>query len=188
MIRKRANQSAGSARRGITIIEVLVVTTGVVLLLGVCAVTIKLLMRLNTAGQERLSAAMAHDRLAHQLRDDVHDCESAQLADPLPAQAKPARLQLTFQPDHLITYEVRPESVVRDETLAGKPVRHESYALPRDRVARFEQREQGAHRLVALVVTHVPGKSRTDPPRELEIVALPGKHRALPSRKPGGQP
>ena len=82
-----------------------------------------------------------------------------------------------MEPDHSVTYGVRDGSVVRDESRAGKPIRHEAYLLPRGRVARFEQRSEAAHRLVALVMTQVAGKSRTDPPLPLEVVALPGKDR-----------
>ncbi len=67
-------------------------------------------------------------------------------------------------------------------------IRHESYLLPRDRVARFLERDRDSVRFVALEITQIPGKSRTDPPRPLEILALPGKLGTLAAIPKGGQP
>lgn len=173
------------SRRGITIIEVLIVITGVSMMLGLCAITLQLLMQLNAEGQARLRGAVGLERLSQQLRDDVHACRSAQLAADDKAPAKPPRLRLTIEPDHSVSYEIGDGNVVRDESRAGKTVRHESYSLPRGRVARFEERKEAAHRLLALVVTHVGGKSRTDPPRPLEVVASPGKYHL--EKREGGQ-
>jgi len=186
MIRSTGTKSWIRSRRGITILEVLIVVTGVALMLGLCAISLQILMQLNADGQARLRAAVALERLSRQLRDDVHTCELAQLAADLKAPVKPAGLRLTMEPDHTVTYEVRDGSVVRDEARAGKTVRHESYSLPRGQVARFEQRNEAAHKLVALVVTQVAGKSGTDPPAPLEVVALPGKDRLDRLEKRGG--
>ena len=46
---------SGSSRRGITILEIMVVMTGVAAMLALCALTIQLLMRLNDDGHARLS-------------------------------------------------------------------------------------------------------------------------------------
>jgi len=177
MIHSTGMKSSIGSRRGITIIEVLIVVTGVAMMLGLCAISLQVLMQLNADGQARLRGALALERLSRQLRDDVHGCELAQLAADPKAPVKPAGLRLTMVPDHTVTYEVHDGSVVRDESRSGKAVRHESYFLPRGRVARFEQRNEAAHKLVALVVTQVAGKSGTDPPAPLEVVALPGKDR-----------
>ncbi len=52
-----------SSRRGITILEIMVVMTGVAAMLALCALTIQLLMRLNADGHARLSAAVSLERL-----------------------------------------------------------------------------------------------------------------------------
>jgi len=177
MIRRTGLNSRISSRRGISMIEMLILITGVAMTLGLCAISLQLLMQLNADGQARLRGAVALERLSRQLRDDVHGCEAAQLAPDLKAPVKPAGLRLTMEPDHSVTYLVRDGSVVRDESRAGKTVRRESYSLPPRRIARFEERRELAHRLVALVVTQVEGKSRTDPAWPLEVVVLPGKDR-----------
>ena len=144
MIRNPAQRSARSAHRGFTLIEALVVVTGVSTVIGVCALTIGVLLRVSAAGQERLSSAIADDRISRQLRDDVHNSERAQLLPREEARGEPPGLRLTLPADHLITYTVREGSIVREESRAGKKVRHESYVLRRNRVARFEQRDLGA--------------------------------------------
>ena len=61
-----------SPRRGITIIEIMVVITGVAATLALCAITIQLLMRLNSDGHARLTAGVSLERLSQQIRQDAH--------------------------------------------------------------------------------------------------------------------
>ena len=173
------------ARRGITLIEVLIVVTGVTMMLGLCAVSIQLLMRLNGDGVSRYGTAVALERLARQMRADAHSSESGQLDVDPKADGKPASLRLTLNPDHMVTYQSQEGAVVRTESAAGKVVRRESYSLPAGGAARFLLREEGPSRLVALVVTRGPGKSQTEPPRPLEVVAQIGKDRLRTSGKTG---
>jgi hypothetical protein len=187
MIRRPEIKSTLESRRGITIMEVLVVITCVAMLLGICAVTLRLLMQLSTDGRARLSAVAALDRLSRQLRDDVHACRSARLVVDDKSPVKPTGLRVTIELDRSVSYDVGDGGIVRDELRSGKAVRHETYFLSRGRVARFEERTEGAHKLLALVVTDVAGKSRTDPPRPLEVLALPGKDRLGRLEKLGGK-
>jgi hypothetical protein len=184
-----ANKSARSARRGITIIEVLVVVTGVAVLLGLCAVSIQLLMRLNADVQGRYGTAVALERLARQIREDAHASETAQInLDDNKKSGTPAGLRLIFEPDHNVVYASGDGGVVRTESRRGKVVRHEKYTLARGGGARFELRDEGSRRLVVLVMTRPVGKSQADPPRPLEVVALQGKDRVAPSAKQGVKP
>jgi Tfp pilus assembly protein PilV len=183
-----AKTSARSARRGITIIEVMIVVTGVAMLLGLCAVSIQVLMKLNADVQGRYSAAVALERLARQLRDDAHASETAQMTVDDKKAGKPAGLRLVFEPNHDVDYASGDGGVVRTETRAGKAVRHEKFALARGAGVKFELRDEGSRRLVALVMTRPAGKSQTEPPRPLEVVALQGKDRLEQPGKQGGKP
>jgi len=175
----RSTTDGSRPRRGITLIEMLVLMTCVGLMLGLCAVTIQLLLRLHADSQARLSAAMVFDRLARQLRTDVHASEKAQLD--AATTAKPADrgaiLALHLKPAHSITYTARGQVIARDETLLGKRVRHESYSLSRDQAARFEIGDSAGIALVTLRLTHEPKIDRSEPPRPLEVVATVGKYR-----------
>jgi Tfp pilus assembly protein PilV len=183
-----ARERLGRSRRGITMIEVLIVVTCVSMMLGLCGVSIQLLMRLNGDGVSRYGAAVALERLAQQIRADAHASESGKIDVDQKAEGKPASLWLTFKPDHSVAYQSEGSAVVRTESAAGKLVRHESYALPQSAVARFVLRDEGPSRLVALVVTRLPGKSQTEPPRPLEVVAHIGKDRPRTLGKTGATP
>jgi hypothetical protein len=176
-----------AARRGITIIEVLVVATGVVLLLGLCAISIQILMRLNGDGMARYTAAASLERLARQVRYDAHASETAEIFEEKQA-GKPAGLRLVLEPNHVVTYAEGDGGVVRTESRGDKVARHETYALSRGGSARFELREEGSRPMVAMVVTRSTGKSQAEPPRPLEVVALRGKDRRGLSTKQGAKP
>jgi hypothetical protein len=171
-------------RGGITIIEMVVVMSGVAAVLGLCAVTIQLLLRLSTDGQARLNAATTLERLATQFREDVHDCEAASHAEK--SQGKggetAAHLRLSIGPRRAVTYEARDGRVVRVESESGKSTRHESYALARGGLVQFQFRDQDSRRFVVLVVTQSPGKE------PLEVLALQGRNRLQLLKQPRNSP
>jgi hypothetical protein len=166
-----------------TLIEVVVVMTGVATMLGLCAVTIQVLMRLNTDSQARLSAATNLDRLASQFREDVHDCDGARLGGKAGEAA--ASLRLTLGPGRVITYAAREGRVDRTESGSGPTSRHESYALVHGSVVRFADRDEGPRRYVAMVVTPRAEKEPIDRLRSWEVLALRGKDRLGPLRPEG---
>jgi hypothetical protein len=174
-----------SSRRGITILEITVVMTGVAAMLALCAVTIHLLMRLSDDGHTRLSASVSLDRLGRQIRQDAHASDTARLDEK--AAGNPASLRLSLEPNHDVLYQAERRAVVRVETKDGKLSRRESYSLPPGSDSRFEIRDEGSRRLVVLVVSHDSGKNPMEPPRPLEVVALQGKDRVGPLGKPGGE-
>jgi hypothetical protein len=173
-----------------TLLEVLVVMTGVATMLGLCAVTIQLLLRLNADGQARLAASTALDRLASQFRQDVHACDGVQIggrADGQPAAAA-ARLKLTWGPQLVVTYEAREEAIARVESVSGKTNRHESYHLDRGSAVQFEARDEGPRRFLVMVVVRRGGKEPLEPSRSIEVLALRGKDRIGTGRAEGDQP
>jgi type II secretory pathway pseudopilin PulG len=167
--------------RGVTLIEMLVVMTGVSVVLGLCALTIQLLMRVSSDAQARRSTSAALGRLAEQFREDVHDGDDVQLR-------ASASLRLTRGPRVAITYEARDGRVERVESTGGQPSRRETYALERGSSAAFQRRDDGPRRFLALVVSHGARAGRPDPPRPVEILALVGKDRPEPPRSKGGPP
>ena len=73
MIRKTWTTGVpGGRRRGITLLETLVLVTCVAIVLGLAAVTIQLMLRLVADSQTRLSSSLMVERLARQLRADVY--------------------------------------------------------------------------------------------------------------------
>jgi hypothetical protein len=183
-----ATRSAKAARRGITIIEVLIAATAIAMLLGLCAVSMQVLMKLNADGMARYSAAASFERLARQVRDDTHASETALIAADEKKTQSPAALRLVMGPDHVVVYTAGDGGVVRTESRRGKVVRHETFALFRGAGARFEIRHEGSRSLVALAVTRAAGTGTAEPPRPLEVVALQGKDRGESPAKSGARP
>ena len=105
--------------------------TGVAMLLGLCAVSIQLLMRLNADGQARYARPSALERLARQLRDDAHASETAQIAGRRQSSRTAARPAAVFEPDHTSSTSPATDRRGPDRVRAGKMVRHEAIALAR---------------------------------------------------------
>ncbi len=189
----RPNRLLGT-HRGVTLIELLVVMSGVAIVLGLCAVTIQLLFRLNADGHARLSASTSFARLASQFREDIHACDDVVLLPAAKGGAKPeeskasASLRLTRGSQMVITYEAREGRVARVETASGTMKGHESYVVGKGNVVAFEHRDEGALRFVVMVMSRKGGKEPLEPPRPLEVLALQGKDRPATSRSKGARP
>ncbi len=185
MIHKSDSPGRLRTRRGITLIEVLILITCVAVMLGLCAVTIQLMLRLVSDSQARLSSSVMIERLGRQLRQDAHASESAAIETAVAQKPdRRASLVLGLEAGHAIAYKVMKGAIARDETLGGKRVRHESYSLPLGREAHFELGVESGRPTVALFVTHSPGPSHAEPPRPLQFVAVVGKHRPGLQAKP----
>jgi hypothetical protein len=187
MKRPDATRLARTARRGITIIEVLIVATGVAMLLGLCAVSIQILMRLNSDGMARYAAASSFERLGRQLRHDVHASKNASVPTNLQAADKRLTLRLALEAGHGIAYAIDDGGVVRTESQGDKVVHHEAFALARGVDARFEIRNEGSRPMITLIVERQTKKGIPGPSRPLEVMALQGKDRDESSEKAGAK-
>ena len=178
------------SRRGVTIIEVIVLMTGVAAMLGLAVILLQLLMKLDADSRSRFDAAASLARLARQFRHDVHAAGSARLVEQ-PA-SKAAVLTIDSGPDRAIEYRVKGEDrIIRVETGKGTEVRRESFLVPRSGSIRLSIDEEDGRKFAALTVDRVAAKNRTDPPRRYEILALVGKNRdqvAGAAKAAGGKP
>ncbi len=179
----RSDQSASqvqsfgrtSPRRGISLIETVVLMTGVAAMLGLTVLMLQLLLRLDVDSRARLDSAGMLARLAEQFRRDVHGASAARL---IKQPAGLAGLRIEPGPDRAIEYQVKgPSRVFRTETLKGKPVRNESYAIARGGPIELALKEDGGHRFAMLTVDRQASRYHTDPPRLFEIVAEVGRNR-----------
>jgi type II secretory pathway pseudopilin PulG len=188
MIARPWNAVAGADRRdrrGITIVEMIVVMTVVATMLGLCVLLLQMLMKLDADSRARRDGTAALGRLAEQLRADVHAAQAAKVGD-RPAVG-PAELQLLRGPDQTIEYRADgASSVVRVESEKGKPVRRERYDVPRSGPIALALDREGDRQFVRLSIGRRATSSRDDPPRVLEIVALVGRDRDRTSG--GGKP
>jgi type II secretory pathway pseudopilin PulG len=184
MMRKNRSCGAIPSRRGITMIEALILVTCVGLLLGLAAVTIQVMLRLVAESRSRLSSSLVLERLAETLRADAHDSDTAALEGvPALAPSPPRSLKLIREPGWVVTYKLQANSVDRDETLAGKRLRHESFVLARGQHARFQLGAEAGRATVSILVEPGDKTAPTGPARILELLAVVGKHRGAPVAK-----
>ena len=157
--------------------------TVLAVMLGLCAVTIQVLLRIGSDAQERRSRTAALGRLAEQFREDVHACDEAMV---MASERPPARPRPS--PRVAIAYEVEGGRVDRIESVddTDEPARVvRARARP---LAAFEARDDGPRRFLALVVRREASPGHPDPARPLEVLALVGKDRPTAPRSKGGQP
>jgi prepilin-type N-terminal cleavage/methylation domain-containing protein len=167
--------------RGVSLIEMMAVISVLAVLIGLCAVTIQLLMRVGSEAQARRTQTAALGRLAEQFRQDVHASDDAQLKSS-------SGLRLNRGPKAVIDYQPHAGRIDRVESVDGQPSRHESYILNRNDTITFERRDDGPRRFLALVVSHTSRTGQPDPPRPREVLALVGKDQTGSTPSKGGPP
>jgi type II secretory pathway component PulJ len=179
-------------RRGITIIETIVLMTAVAAMLGLCVVMLQLLMRLSADSRTRLDGATSLDRLARQFRRDVHEAGAArQLERPA---AKLLGLRLEPGPRHTVEYQLMENGkIARVETRNENLVRREIYDIPRSGGgrARLVLTERDGKRFAGLRVDRQASRNPSDPERPYEILALVGKNASqlsAPAQQKGAKP
>ena len=119
-------------RRGFSLVEMLAALTVGSVLLGIAVSIVALLLRVDAAGGSIFTTTPLRPDWPGQFRDDVH--AATRLA---PAVAGEKGLwRLVLAPDRTVTYRALPQAVEREEAVAGKPARRESYTLPPGRSAR----------------------------------------------------
>ena len=125
--------SSTRSKRGMVLIEMLIVITLMGVMLGLSAGLIHLLLKLDRGN--RNSAVLAADmtRLAADFRQDIHEA-SATDAD---VQAL-EKLKLKLGGDRTIEYLVRPIDIVRTLREGGKVKRHDIYRRPVNATVRLE--------------------------------------------------
>jgi len=156
-------------RRGMTIIELLMLMSILAFVFGAAIVQMQLLMRLGHDGRARLDRAFAWERLGRQFRQDVHDATSAK---PFDAGKDPSlRIESEGKPSTVIEYRFGKAEVVRTEAASGKKVASEAYALTGLIEARFEERVDSKQPFIVLVSKRKIAKVNDIPPRIEEIIA-----------------
>jgi prepilin-type N-terminal cleavage/methylation domain-containing protein len=116
-------------RRGVSLIELLVVISVGTVLLMVAMTVLYTLKETQSKSRQRLTEGRVTARLADQFRDDVHAaCRMERLPD---EPASPGRIvwQLAIDPDTFVRYEIQ-DRAVRRVLITGDARIHEDYRLP----------------------------------------------------------
>jgi hypothetical protein len=150
-------------RPAFTLVEMLLVITGVTTLLAACGILLHGLLRMESAERAHLADVSTVSRLARQFREDVRTAEKA---DRTPGEDQAPKLTLTLPDASVVTYHVDGERLLRSETRQKTLRRRESYPLARLGPISFEQDD----RFLRLVLRRKPGEpgSRMRPRARIE--------------------
>ena len=162
------------SRRAFTLMEMLVVLTVGSVMLGISVGMLHLLLRSEQTGRDRVHRAAVSARLAEQFRADA-----AAALRQVPIEA-PALCQFILPGDRTVTYRALPEEVRREERIAERPVRQESYSLPDGYSVAVAVEGEADPPLASLVVTcdHAPPSAG----RAMRVTALLGKDHRFSQR------
>lgn len=168
---------SGVRRRGMTIIETVVLMAGVATMLGICAVLLQLLMKLDADSRVRFAGAAAAARLAEQFRHDVHAAEKARI-EPAKGASAPAVLRLDLGAKHAVAYRVEGLGAVqRLESRAGSNERRERYEIPHRGAVELAVRDEKGRSFATLTIDREAAAGRNESAKAFEAAALVGKNR-----------
>ena len=162
----------GTRRRGFSLVELLVVMTGVAAALGLCIGLIHMLTRLDRASRAHLAETSALARLADQFRADVRASDADQFKTLEKSSVE--GLDLALGGDRAVRDNARAGGVERIERRGDAVERRETYRLPGKGAPRLEVRCEEGDVWARLLLTAAPG-----PSRGVSIEALLGKDRRL---------
>ncbi len=164
-------------RRGMSLIELILIMTALTMVLGLCTGLIHAVLRLDRTGRSYVVEATTIGRLSRQFRGDVH---AARRARPVGGEGKGALapgLELALPGERTIRYQARDRSLVRTQQHGDALERRETYTLPFCPAPRFAVETAEGQSWASL---RLPRSTQPDPgPKslyhELVIDALVGR-------------
>jgi type II secretory pathway component PulJ len=164
------------ARRGYSLIELLVAITAGTAVMAVAVSLLAMLLGVDGQVRRRSLARAALDRLADQFRRDVHAALDLKPVDNPPAD--PAQeWQLQLPSDRTVRYRLRAGEVQRIEQAGGKPQAVESYAIHPDAGAAIQVDRDSRPPTVSLRFTQESPRPVARATLALEIDAVLGSDR-----------
>lgn len=132
-------------RRGISLVEMIVVIGGLTIILSLCGSLLHTLLRLDRSGRESVNDSTTLARLARQFRRDVRSSHAAKRGDS-------GSIEFNRSDGPPVSYRVDGPHLVREERDGKNIVRREAYAVSRLGPLQFEVNGK----LVRLVVARRP--------------------------------
>lgn len=167
-----------TARRGVTLVELMVVMTAVAVMLGISVVLLGLAMRIETDGRDGFDRAETLVRLSARFRNDVHEARDASVDGRV--------LRLEPGVERRVEYRVDEHGeLTRVVVSEGKDVAREPFRIPGSTGAKLALRELDGRRFAILTIDVQSRQDRIDPIRPVEVEACVGKTAARPE---GGKP
>jgi prepilin-type N-terminal cleavage/methylation domain-containing protein len=153
--------------RGFTLVEMLAVISVSSVLLVIATGVVHRAMRVHSQWETQADANRAWARLAHDYRNDVHQCEDMLLTQ------NPTTIKLTFPDSTVVTYEVAADEIIRDHQSPGEDRRREFYEKPQGYEVHISINDDP--RWVELQVTRDPKLKGVEPRVVLHIQAEAGR-------------
>jgi prepilin-type N-terminal cleavage/methylation domain-containing protein len=164
------------SRRGVTLVELVVVVTVMTFLLGLAAMVTHTLFRSQRSIRAEMLWRRSAARLSLKFREDAHAANQAKLTS-ADGAARPPRVTLVFSPEHRVEYRTLAETsqIERVVIRGGAAVGRDTYCLPNGARATLELGEQDARPLLVLTVKSGDGTPAVRPALRIEaLVGLSG--------------
>ena len=161
---------SGDDRRGMSIIETVVVMSGVAVALGLATLLIQIMLRLGSDDQARLTVSAALERFSRGFRSDAHAAARVKVEN----DGAVGRLILEVGPGSRVEYRPKGSLILREQSRAGRFAGRDECVLARGASATFESRLIAGREFVVLVV-HPPADKTGSTAAPLEILASVGK-------------
>lgn len=167
-------------RRGVSLIETLVLMTVGSTLMGIAVGAIHLLFTMDHNTRQRRQLQASEARLADQFRRDVH---AALRLEPGEASGQSWSVwQLELGADKRIQYQSEPGGLTRLEILQDKTTRREWYPLMESSKVRLDMTSDGPIPIVSLRIASSEEPGNLFPPQSVRIDArLGANHRLDPA-------
>lgn len=185
--RQRIRCNRPGCRRGVSLVELLIVISVATVIVGICATTIHLLLRSERDQSRALRTAATLSRLSEVFREDVHATSKAVIEA---VDGKAAHLTLTDADGRQIVYLPEENRLQRIETARDVEVHRDTYHFPSGTSVRVETDESPRMVRVAIdVAAAIPhqmpeGRNRLAPSRTVLIEALSNRDHRFAGRGP----
>ena len=166
-----------NCRRGISLVELLVVMTVSVIIVALIGGGMQVMLRAYRTAQEHLVDGQIVQRLAATLRRDVRSALNAEVAERRDFE----RLVLTDGFGMRVEYSAQTNIVTRQELIDGAPRQCDQFKLPMGSRIRFEIVGDHSARMVRCVIDKQPKSPKDGPRREQSWIARLGRDRRFVS-------
>jgi hypothetical protein len=158
-------------------LEMMVVITVIIVMLGLCAGLIHLLLRLDRGSRGSADQARDIARLATDFRADAHAALPT-----ISTEGSPETLTLTMADSQTVEYRVRPNDILRTRFDGDEVLHYDRYQRPVNASIRFESTREGSTTLATLVIDRPLDGKEDSLYRDFRIVAEVGRNRRLYGR------
>jgi prepilin-type N-terminal cleavage/methylation domain-containing protein len=170
------SQRKQAARRGFTLIELMIVLFIFTFLLSSVALAIGTLLRAKNNMEDELTRAASLSRLAAQLRTDSHLALSVEAINP--EQAQPAGFRLNFN-DQKIEYTEQPDRLIRTVYQDEESLHREVFSLAEGTSIEWQLPGESSE-LLTLAMTYTLSEDAGTGQRTRRIIAIVGMHAGTP--------